>query len=248
MFLKDFIFQNLYYFICGVGLISALMTYLYFYNREVLSFSGTIQNKGENSQTILGSSLEEKDDVVIVDLSGAIERPGIYSLSPGDRLADLISLSGGVTNEVSQKWLSRSLNLSMVLRDQQKIYIPFEWEIAPEAPDYEIKELVRKDPPVTTSVVDSSGSNSTGKKDDTSPDSSDKKGNENTSGGATDASGDLINLNTATKKELIELPRVGEVTAGKIIDNRPYTNLQDVGEKTDIYDSVLEEIKDLVTF
>ena len=244
MFLKDFVFQNLYYFLCGVGLVSALATYLYFYNREVLSFAGPIKNKDENTQTILGESSEKKEEHIVIDLSGAVERPGIYSLNPEDRLADLITLSGGVTSEVSQKWLSRNLNLSMLLKDQQKIYIPFEWELAPEAPDYEIKKIVQKDSPPVVSDSISSDSDST----KSSPDTSGGESKGQTDPAPSNTSGELVNLNSATEKELIELPRVGEVTAGKIIDNRPYSSLEDVGEKTDIYDSVLEEIKDLVTF
>ncbi len=265
MLFKDFLFQNLYYFITGCALLSALGTYLYFYNREVLSFrvgdsGGALEIESSNStdseETTTDSPLTEnvgrRKDSIIVDLSGAVDRPGIYSLRPGDRLADLISLSGGVTNQASQKWLSRNLNLSKVLQDQQKVYIPFEWEISPEKPDYSLKELVvdkksgisenfegggeprpvavNTDPDEDVSTGVDWGEDSVGSNDDSE-----------------DSTG-LINLNQASEKKLMELPGVGEVTAGKIIDNRPYASLEDLDEKTDIYQSTLEKIKDLVTF
>ena len=234
MVLKDFIFQNLYYFISLVALLSGLLTYLYFYNREVLSYSvGTVEI--ENSD-INSSVSSQKVGHIVVDLSGAVERPGIYSLDVGDRLADLISLSGGVTNEVSEKWLSKSLNLSSVLQDQQKIYIPFEWEVSPRAPAYEIKELEVSEPLVTSSTASSVDTTNISDGASESPDI------------AIEDTGGIVNVNQASEEALIELPGVGEVTAGKIIDNRPYTNIQELGEKTGIYASTIDKIKDLIIF
>lgn len=242
MVFKDFIFQNLYYFICGVSLLSALVTYLYFYNREVLSFSS--EEKAE-VETVLELDSKRNKETIVVDLSGAVDRPGIYSLKPGDRLAELISLSGGVTNEVSEKWLSRNLNLSMILKDQQKIYIPFEWEIAPEEPKYEIKELLTDEPGDAVTIVTSEPAELS----DTSSLKDSAEGvNKGVEGADINSPETLVNLNTATRDELIELPRVGEVTADKIIDNRPYSNIEEVAEKTDIYDSTLEKIRNLITF
>lgn len=232
MVLKEFIFQNFYYFVSGVALTSALITYLYFYNREVLSFNSDQKDKLETTLELNTSGESQR---IIVDLSGAVDRPGIYSLSPGDRLADLISLSGGVTSEVSKKWLSHNLNLSMVLKDQQKIYIPFEWEVAPEPPQYEIKKLnlISSETLISDSVEEK-----TVEKTPTSDENKSVSISEEV----------LVNINTASKEELIKLPRVGEVTADKIIKNRPYENLEDVAEKTDIYESTLEKIRELIIF
>ena len=72
-------------------------------------------------------------------------------------------------------------------------------------------------------------------------------GEENSSSDS-EGAGDLINLNLATQKELETLPKVGEATAKKIIDFRPYAGFEDLKEKTGIYDSVIEAIRGLVTF
>jgi len=235
MALKDFIFQNLYYFISLVALLSGLLTYLYFYNREVLSYSGdAVEIENSDTNTSVSST---KIGHIVVDLSGAVERPGIYSLDVGDRLADLISLSGGVTNDVSEKWLSKSLNLSSVLQDQQKIYVPFEWEIFPQAPSYAIKELVVSEP-LSTSLQQVPAADVGDTLD----------GDLETSGIAIEDVGGLVNVNQASEKSLIELPGVGEVTAGKIIDDRPYANIQELEEKTGIYASTIDKIKDLIIF
>ncbi len=56
--------------------------------------------------------------------------------------------------------------------------------------------------------------------------------------------GDKININTAATMELESLPGVGTVTAGKIIQNRPYQNVSELVSKKVVAASVLEKIKD----
>lgn len=56
-----------------------------------------------------------------------------------------------------------------------------------------------------------------------------------------------ININSASNKELEELPGVGEVTANKIIAARPYTNLEDLTSKKIVSASVFEKIKDQIS-
>ena len=229
--MQNFLSKNLYFTCCFFVLLGAIATYTYFYNREALS-SSTDELSQENTVETL--------EKIIVDVSGAVENPGVYTLQNGARLADLISLSGGVTFEVSQKWLSRNLNLAATLKDQQKIYIPFEWEVVSSFPEYELKELALESTTPSTGVS-SGSSNALGVSDDVSSGGA-SSGTDNSS---TDA---LINLNLATQKELETLPKVGEVTAKKIIDFRPYAGFEDLKEKTGIYDSVIEAIRELVTF
>lgn len=56
-----------------------------------------------------------------------------------------------------------------------------------------------------------------------------------------------ININSASQNELESLPGVGEVTASKIIDNRPYGSLEELLEKKVVNKSTFEKIKELVT-
>lgn len=61
------------------------------------------------------------------------------------------------------------------------------------------------------------------------------------------ASTGTTNLNTATAKELDSLPGVGEVTAQKIINNRPYSASDDLVSKKVVSQKVYSQIKDKVT-
>lgn len=53
----------------------------------------------------------------------------------------------------------------------------------------------------------------------------------------------LININEAGLGELDKLPGVGEITAQKIIDNRPYSGIEELVTKKAVSRSVYEKIK-----
>jgi competence protein ComEA len=57
----------------------------------------------------------------------------------------------------------------------------------------------------------------------------------------------LININSASQTELESLPGIGEVTAEKIINGRPYTTAEDLKTKKIVGTSVYDKIKDSVT-
>lgn len=57
----------------------------------------------------------------------------------------------------------------------------------------------------------------------------------------------LININTASIDELDKLSGIGQVTAQKIIDSRPYANISDLTSKKIVGKSLFEKIKDLIT-
>ena len=64
--------------------------------------------------------------VFTVDISGAVVHPGIYELSNGSRVQDVVLMAGGFQAKSDQAYIHRSLNLAKKLVDQEKIYIPFQ--------------------------------------------------------------------------------------------------------------------------
>jgi competence protein ComEA len=60
----------------------------------------------------------------------------------------------------------------------------------------------------------------------------------------TSLQGSLININSASAVDLDSLPGVGPVTAQKIINNRPYSNISDLLNKKIVSSKVFGEIKD----
>lgn len=57
----------------------------------------------------------------------------------------------------------------------------------------------------------------------------------------------LLNINTANLSELDKLPGIGPVTAQKIIDNRPYSDTNELLNKKIVGQKVFEQIKDKIT-
>jgi len=55
-----------------------------------------------------------------------------------------------------------------------------------------------------------------------------------------------VNINSASVHELDGLPGIGEVTADKIINNRPYERIEALVEKKIVGQKVFEQIKEKI--
>lgn len=58
---------------------------------------------------------------------------------------------------------------------------------------------------------------------------------------------DLVSINTATEQELDSLPRIGLITARKIITGRPYQNISELLEKHLVNQATFAKIKDKIS-
>ena len=65
--------------------------------------------------------------------------------------------------------------------------------------------------------------------------------------GSSVLSGKTVSINTASESELDTLSGVGPVTAKKIIDNRPYTKLEDLVAKKAVGQSLFDKLKNQLT-
>lgn len=136
-----------------------------------------------------------------VDISGQVQKPGVYALSSDSRIEDAIKLAGGVTEQANHSFLTKTINLAQKISDGMKIYIPAEGEDV-------------------SGVSTNSGS---------SP---------------SNASNSVININSADISQLDSLPGVGQITAQKIVEGRPYTQVEDLVTKKVVSKSVFDKIKD----
>ncbi len=70
-------------------------------------------------------STDESNEIYI-HISGEIHYPGLIKLNKGDRLFDAIDLAGGMTELADLD----QINLSIILQDEDKIYIPKKGEVS----------------------------------------------------------------------------------------------------------------------
>lgn len=152
---------------------------------------------------IVSSPSDASQQVIYVDVAGAVEKPGVYGVPSNSRVGDAIVVAGGLSARADRDWVAETLNLASQVEDGDKIYIP------------RIKEEIQ----VVESRVEIGPTKSTGK----------------------------VNINTASLSELNNLTGIGEVRAKTIMDNRPYSNVDDLVSKAKIPQSVYEKIKDQVT-
>ena len=72
---------------------------------------------------------EEKEesaeqDLITVDVKGAVKSPGLYDLPVGSRVHDAVQKAGGLTEEAD----SKSLNLAQKISDEALVYVPTKGE------------------------------------------------------------------------------------------------------------------------
>lgn len=141
---------------------------------------------------------------ILVEISGAVQKPGVYKFTSGARVEELLIASGGLSSEADREWVSRVLNRAAKLTDGQKIFIPERG---------------------TTSITPRQSSGQAG-----------------TTGGIS-LSG-LVNINAASQAELEALPGIGPVTAGRIIEGRPYSGVEELLTRKIFKKSVYETNKE----
>lgn len=77
-------------------------------------------SKLENITAVESDKESEKNQVIMVHISGQVYNPGLLELKIGDRINDAVELSGGLKKDAD---IDR-INLSKKVQDEEKIYIP----------------------------------------------------------------------------------------------------------------------------
>ncbi|QQG43093.1 MAG: helix-hairpin-helix domain-containing protein [Candidatus Daviesbacteria bacterium] len=92
----------------------------------VLILGGVFISNSKSSQkqfpqeSVVTGSLQ-----LAIDVSGAVEKPGVYKLEASSRVEDAINAAGGFTDQANIIFISKQLNLARKLTDGMKIYVPF---------------------------------------------------------------------------------------------------------------------------
>ena len=87
-------------------------------HKSGLNFSGT-KVEVLNTEVAGGSP---KD--IMAEISGAVQNPGVYKLTSGSRIDDLLLIAGGFSGRADREWSGKYLNRAAKIIDGQKVYIP----------------------------------------------------------------------------------------------------------------------------
>ena len=157
---------------------------------------------------------------IFVHVCGAVKKEGVYELSPDARVVDAIRAAGGCTKKAA----SFGINQAEALKDGVQVYVPTKAEIKKETNG--VGSLASFGTEGVRTGLSSQGMNP---------------------GGGGDA---LININLATKEELMKLNGVGEAKAELIITYRQakggFKDIKDIMKIKGIKQKFFDKIKDKI--
>ena len=169
---------------------------------------------------------EEKEELYKVDIKGQVINPGIYELKTSSRVIDVINMAGGLTEEAD----TSVINLSKKITDEMVIIIYSYAEVEDFSKTKEIEKQVQEK--CTKNEIYSIQNDAC-----ISISSNEING--------------LININTATKEELMNLQGIGESKAKDIIkyreENEQFNSIEDIKKVPGIGDNLFASIKENIT-
>lgn len=166
-------------------------------NDELNEYSSELGVMDNIESSDVNKSVDNDDKSIIVHIAGEVLRSGVYEMSIGDRIIDVVNNAGGFTVDADKD----AVNLAEKIRDGMKIYIP------------KIGEKINKET-------------------------------------NTDSSGDIIDINNASKDQLMKLPSVGDKTSDSIIkyrEEKPFKDFKDLLNVPGIGKKRLESFKGLIS-
>ena len=207
---------------------SLTITTIYFYEPKKEKKISSLKVK-KTSNPIKEDTLNQKENKkYMVDIKGEVQTPGIYELESSSRVIDVINEAGGLTENAD----TTVINLSKKISDEMVIIIYSKWQVehwkeTKEQGKYLQEQCIsqKEDQAKNDACIDDTEEN-------------------------TNSTPSIININTATKEELMTLTGIGESKAEAIISYREktaFTKIEDIKNVSGIGDSIYEDIKNNIT-
>lgn len=177
--------------------------------------------KQETGCADAGIKSDLKSDLLTVHVCGAVQKQGVYKLPQGSRVCDAVDAAGGFAVDADTSWL----NLAAVVEDASQIRIPTKEET----------QALKENPDLTgtgSPYLPVSG--------------------QKLPGGISSSGEDgRIDLNTASREQLMTLPGIGEAKAGQIITYREknggFETIEDIMKVPGIKNAGFEKLKEYIT-
>jgi len=84
-----------------------------------LSTSFSTSSRETSQPKTVASASKSESDKIFVDIKGAVRKEGVYELTSGSRVTDVVKLAGGFTDDADKK----SVNLAEKVADEAVIYV-----------------------------------------------------------------------------------------------------------------------------
>ena len=175
---------------------------------------------------------EVQESLLTVHVCGAVRREGVYSLPAGSRIRDAVDAAGGFSGDADRSYL----NLAMKIEDAWQIRVPTKEEAEALRLEQGRSGAGTAVPGAAPGLSGTSGLQGAGTaKDEAGTGNQEEK----------------INLNTASKEQLMKIPGVGEAKAQRIIEYREqngrFEAIEDLMKVPGIKDASFQKMKDYIT-
>lgn len=219
-----------------LGTICFLVWNSYFKKDKLLLEDDDVNLISDNLEKVEESSNVSEEKYILVDVKGEVKKPGVYKLKENSRVIDAINASGGLTKKAYTKYI----NLSKILKDENVIIVNSTSEIKKVSSGNNITEV----------KINNNSKNSASISESELITNDNVKSEEDNTGNSLE-SNQKVNINTATKEELMKLSNIGESKAEKIIDYRTangnFNSIEDIKKVSGIGDKLYDSIKENIT-
>lgn len=219
-----------------LGTICFLVWNSYFKKDKVLLEDDDVNLISDTLEKVEDSSNVSEEKYIWVDVKGEVKNPGVYKLKENSRVIDAINVSGGLTKKAYTKYI----NLSRILKDENVIIVNSTSEIKKVSSGNNITEV----------KINNNSKNSASISESELITNDNVKSEEDNTVNSLE-NNQKVNINTATKEELMKLSNIGESKAEKIIDYRTangnFNSIEDIKKVSGIGDKLYDSIKENIT-
>ena len=220
-------FLKKYKYVITIFLFMLIIFYIVFVKVNLKSKEKNLVDNQVVINEVEKVEVDLKDDLVYVDIKGAVKKPGVYKINSDKKIIDVINMAGGLMENAN----TDNINLSKKVTDEMVIIIYTNEEVKnSNIVDTVIKVIdkecvcpnIQNDGCINTEINDSiTNVNKT------------------------------ININTATLEELMSINGLGEAKAKAIIkyreENGYFKIIDDLLNVSGIGEALFEKIKEYIT-
>ena len=220
-------FLKKYKYVITIFLFMLIIFYIVFVKVNLKSKEKNLVDNQVVINEVEKVEVDLKDDLVYVDIKGAVKKPGVYKINSDKKIIDVITMAGGLMENAN----TDNINLSKKVTDEMVIIIYTDEEVKnSNIVDTVIKVIdkecvcpnIQNDGCINTEINDSiTNVNKT------------------------------ININTATLEELMSINGLGEAKAKAIIkyreENGYFKIIDDLLNVSGIGEALFEKIKEYIT-